>query len=124
MAVVSIGPSAQRDDERSGRIPQQGRTHQAGLYAGNVTGAIILNTAMARVQIKRVLLVGTTLQGTGLIAAGAISRNLWCLIAAYLVVGFSGALMNTSCWMWVSAHVKKNTAAAALQMILFFAFAI
>ncbi len=123
MAVVSIGPLLNGMMNDLGVSLSRGGLISAGLYAGNVTGAIILNTAMARVQIKRVLLVGTTLQGTGLIAAGAISRNLWCLIAAYLVVGFSGALMNTSCWMWVSAHVKKNTAAAALQMILFFAFA-
>ena len=31
--------------------------------------------------------------------------------------------MNATCWMWQSAHMKRNAAAAALQMILFFGLA-
>jgi len=40
---------------------------------------------------------------------------------AYLFIGFAGALMNTTCWIWISAHMVQNRAAAALRMILFFA---
>lgn len=123
MAIVSIGPLLDSMMTDLGVPLSRGGLISAGLYLGNVTGIIILNTTMARVPVKRALLTGTTLQGAGLIAAGAASWNLWSLVAAYLLVGFSGAIMNTTCWMWVSAHVKKNTAAAALQMILFFALA-
>ena len=65
----------------------------------------------------------TVLQGVGLVAAGLVPWNLWSLFAAYLLVGFSGALINTTCWVWVSAHMKQDRAAAALRMILFFALA-
>jgi len=122
-AIVSIGPFLDSMMSDLGVPLSRGGLISAGLYVGNVTGIIVLNTTMARVPAKRALLVGTTLQGAGLIAAGLASWNLWSLVVAYLLVGFSGALMNTTCWMWVSAHVKKNTAAAALQMILFFALA-
>ena len=121
MAIVSIGPLLDSMMGDLGFPLSRGGLVSTGLYIGNVTGIIVLNTLMARVPVRHALLIGTTLQATGLITAGAASWNLWSLVVAYALIGFSGALMNTTCWMWVSAHVKRNTAAAALQMILFFA---
>ena len=123
MAIVSVGPLLNSMMGDLGVPLSRGGLISAGLYLGNVTGIIILNTTMAQVPAQRVLLAATTLQGAGLIAAGAASWNLWSLVLAYVLIGFSGAWMNTTCWMWLSAHMKKNTATHALQMILFFALA-
>ncbi len=123
MAIVSIGPLLDSMMGDLGVPLSRGGLISAGLYIGNVTAIVILNTTMARVPAKRVLLAGTTLQGAGLIVAGSVSWSLWSLVLAYVLIGFSGALMNTTCWMWLSAHIKKNTATSALQMILFFALA-
>jgi len=123
MAIVSIGPLLDSMMGDLGVPLSRGGLISAGLYIGNVTAIVILNTTMARVPAKRVLLAGTTLQGAGLIVVGSVSWSLWSLVLAYVLIGFSGALMNTTCWMWLSAHIKKNTATSALQMILFFALA-
>lgn len=123
MAIVSLGPLLDPMMRDLGVALSKGGLISAGLFLGNVTGVIILNTIMARVPAKRALLSGTTLQGAGLVIAGAASRNLWSLFVAYMLVGFSGALMNATCWIWLSAHMRKNRAASALQMILFFALA-
>jgi fucose permease len=123
MAIVSLGPlldSMMADLE----VPlSKGGLISAGLFLGNVTAIIVLNTALARVPVKRVIQVGTLLQAASLIAAGTVTFHLWSLFVAYLFVGFSGALLNATCWMWQSAHMKKNAAAAALQMIMFFGLA-
>ncbi len=121
MAIVSLGPLLDPMMKDLGVSLSRGGLISAGLYVGNVTAIIIMNTTMARLSTRWTLLAGTALQGTGLIVAGAASWNLWSLFVIYMLVGFSGALMNTTCWMWLSTHVKKNTAASALQMILFFA---
>jgi MFS family permease len=92
----------------------------AGLFVGNVLGIVLCNTNLARVPAKWAVTVGTFLQGIGLVLAGLVSKDLWSLFAAYFVVGASGALVNTTCWIWLAAHMKKNMAASALQMILFF----
>ncbi len=123
MAIVSLGPllnSMMADLD----VPlSRGGLISAGLFLGNVTGIVILNTVMARVPAKRILQAGIVLQGASLIAAGAATFNLWSVLLAYLFVGFSGALLNATCWMWQSAHMKKNAAACALQMIMFFGLA-
>ena len=123
MAIVSLGPLLDPMMRDLGVPLARGGLISAGLFLGNVTGIVVLNTAMARVPAKWALTGGTALQGAGLILAAAVARGLWSLLAIYLLVGFSGALLNATCWMWISAHVKENRAAAALQMILFFALA-
>lgn len=121
MAMVSIGPLLDPIMGDFGMPLSQGGFLSAGLYIGNVSAIVILNTLLAHWPVKRVLLIGTVLQGMALISAGAVSWDLWSLIAAYLFVGFGGALMNTTCWIWISAHMVYDRAAAALRMILFFA---
>ncbi|MBN1628282.1 MAG: MFS transporter [Thermoleophilia bacterium] len=123
MAIVSLGPLLDSMMTDLGVSLSRGGLISAGLFAGNVSGIVILNTVLARVAAKRILLSGTLLQGASLIAAGLATTGLSSLFVAYLFVGFSGALMNATCWMWQSAHMKKNAAAAALQMILFFGLA-
>ena len=123
MAIVSLGPLLDPMMTDLGIPLDQGGLISAGLFLGNVTAIVVLNTALARLSAKRTLVGATVLQGAGLVAAGLVSWNLWSLFVAYLLVGFSGALMNTTCWVWVSAHVKQDRAAAALRMILFFALA-
>ena len=122
VVLVSLGPlldSMMRDLD----IPLRrgGLISAAGLFLGEVVGIVILNTHMAKVPAKWALVAGAALQGAGLIAVGAGSWNLWCFFAAYLFVGLGWALLNTIGWMWVPAHIRKGTAAAALLMILFFA---
>ena len=123
MAIVSLGPLLDSMMADLGVPLSRGGLISAGLFAGNVTGIVVLNTALARVTVKRTLLGGTVLQGCSLIVTGLATRNLWSLFLAYFFVGLSGALMNTTCWMWQAAHMKKNAAASALQMILFFGVA-
>ena len=123
MAIVSLGPLLDPMMTDLGIPLDQGGLISAGLFLGNVAAIVVLNTALARLSAKRVLVGATVLQGVGLVAAGLVPWNLWSLFAAYLLVGFSGALINTTCWVWVSAHMKQDRAAAALRMILFFALA-
>jgi fucose permease len=120
-AMVSIGPLLDPMMREFGVSLSRGGLISAGLYIGNVSAIVILNTVLARWPAKWALFGGTLLQGAALIAAGALSWNLWSLIAAYLFVGFGGALMNTTCWIWITAHMVYDRAAAALRMILFFA---
>jgi MFS transporter, FHS family, glucose/mannose:H+ symporter len=123
MAVVSIGPLLHPMMRDLGIPLSRGGLLSAGLYVGNVSAIVILNTVLARFSAKTVLFSGTLLQAAALALAGATARDLWSLFAAYLFVGFGGALMNTTCWIWLSAHMVHNRAAAALRMILFFALA-
>jgi fucose permease len=121
MAVVSIGPLLDPTMRDFGVGLSGGGLISAGLYVGNVSAIVILNTLLARWRAKWTILGGMVLQGAALITAGAVSWNLWSLIVAYLFIGFGGALMNTTCWIWISAHMVYDRAAAALRMILFFA---
>jgi fucose permease len=123
MAIVSIGPLLHPMMQDLGVPLSRGGLVSAGLFIGNASAIVVLNTALARLRPKTVLLSATLLQAAALATAGAASRGLWSLFAAYLFVGFAGALMNTSCWIWISAHMVQNRAAAALRMILFFALA-
>jgi FHS family glucose/mannose:H+ symporter-like MFS transporter len=120
MAMVSLGPLLDPMMKDLGIPLRNGGLISAALYLGNVSGILILNMLMARVPAKRVLTAGIFLQGVGLVLAGAAAQNLWSLCLAYVVVGFGGALLNTTCWMWLSTHVRENVAAAALLMIMFF----
>ena len=123
MAIVSIGPLLHPMMRDLGVPLSRGGLISAGLFLGNVSGIVVLNTALARFRVRNILLCGTLLQAAALVAAGAASRGLWSLFAAYLFVGFGGALMNTTCWIWISAHMVHDRAAAALRMILFFGVA-
>ncbi len=123
MAIVSLGPLLNPMMTDLGVSLSRGGLISAGLFLGNITGIVVLNTRMARVPVKWALAGGTALQGAGLVTAGLAARNLWSLLVIYLFIGFAGALMNATCWIWISAHMKRNRAAAALQMILFFALA-
>ena len=121
VAMVSLGPlldSMMRDLS----IPlRQGGLISLGFFLGEVIGIVAINTHMAKVPAKWVLVAGATLQGAGLVAAGAVSWNLSSLFVAYLLIGFGWALLNLIGWMWVSARVKQGTAAAVLLLLLFFA---
>jgi FHS family L-fucose permease-like MFS transporter len=123
MAIVSIGPLLHPMMRDLGIPLSRGGLVSAGLFLGNASAVVVLNTVLARLRPKTVLLSATLLQATALAVAGLASRNLWSLFVAYLFVGFAGALMNTTCWIWISAHMVQNRAATALRMILFFALA-
>jgi FHS family glucose/mannose:H+ symporter-like MFS transporter len=121
MAIVSIGPLLHPMMSEFGVPLSRGGLVSAGLFLGNVSAIVILNTGLARLPARAILFSGTLLQAAALVLAGAATRNLWSLFTAYLFIGFGGALMNTTCWIWISAHMRQNRAAAALRMILFFA---
>ena len=123
MAVVSIGPLLHPMMTDLGVPLSRGGLVSAALFVGNASAIVTLNTVLARFRAKTILLSGTLLQAVALVLAGVASRGLWSLLAAYLFVGFGVGLLNVMCWMWVSAHIVHDRAAAALRMILFFAFA-
>ena len=123
MAIVSIGPLLHPMMRDLGVPLSRGGLISAGLFIGNASAIVILNTVLARIPAKTILLSGTLLQAVALAVAGGASRGLWSLFAAYLFVGLGGALMNTTCWIWISAHIVHDRAAGALKMILFFALA-
>jgi fucose permease len=120
MALVSLGPLLDPMMRDLGVPLSKGGLISAGLFLGNVFGITILNMTMSRVPAKWALAGGTALLGAGLLVAGAASRNLWSLSLAFVLVGLAGAFMNATCWMWLAAHIKKDVAASALAMILFF----
>jgi MFS family permease len=120
MALVSLGPLLDPMMRDLGVPLSKGGLISAGLFLGNVFGITILNMTMSRVPAKWALAGGTALLGAGLLVAGAASRNLWSLSLAFVLVGLAGAFMNATCWMWLAAHIRKDVAASALAMILFF----
>jgi MFS family permease len=118
--MASLGPLLDAM-MRDLHIPlSQGGLISMGLFLGQVVGIVVLNTHMAKVPAKRALVAGAALLGAGLVGAGAGSWGLGSLFAAYLAAGIGWALLNTTGWMWVPAHVKKGTASATLLMIFFF----
>lgn len=123
MAIVSVGALLHAMMTDLGVPLDRGGLVSAGLFVGNVSGIVILNTVLARVSAKTILVGGTALQGMSLAGAGLGAFDLWSLFVIYLVIGFSGALMNGTCWMWQAAHMRRNAATAALKMIMFFALA-
>lgn len=123
MAIVSLGPLLDPMMRDLGIPLGRGGLISAGLFLGNVSGVVLLNTVLARLPAKRTLVGAAFLQSIGLVLAGLVSWDLGSLFVAYLFVGLSGALINTTCWMWVSAHMKQDRAGAALRMIMFFALA-
>ncbi len=123
MAVVSIGPLLPSMMTDLGVSLSRGGLVSAALFIGNASAIVTLNTVLARFRAKTILFSGTLIEGAVLAAAGLASRGLWSLFAAYLFVGFGVGLLNVMCWMWVSAHMVYDRAAAALRMILFFAVA-
>jgi MFS family permease len=123
MAIVSLGPLLHPMMSDLAVPLSRGGLISAGLFLGNASAIVLLNTALARFRPKAVLLCATLLQAAALATAGLATRNLWSLIVAFLFVGFAGALMNATCWLWISAHMVQNRAAAALRMIMFFALA-
>lgn len=123
MAIVSLGPLLDPMMTELGIPLSRGGLISAGLFLGNVSAIVVMNTVLARLTMKRTLVGAGLLQGAGLIVAGLVSWNLWSLLVIYVFVGFSGALMNNTCWVWISAHMKRDRAAAALRMIMFFALA-
>jgi len=123
MAIVSIGPLLHPMMNDLGVPLSRGGLVSAGLFIGNASAIVVLNTLLARFQPRTMLLGATLLQAVSLACAGLASRGLWSLFLAYLFIGFAGALLNTTCWIWISAHMVQNRAAAALRMIMFFALA-
>lgn len=121
MAMASLGPLLDPMMTDLHLPLSRGGVISAGFFLGVVIGIVILNAYLARLPIKWTLVGGVALQGAGLVAAGATSGGLWSLASAYLVVGVGGAMLNNSCWIWLSTHAKRNMAESALAMVLFFA---
>jgi fucose permease len=120
IVMVSLGPLLDPIMRDLGIPLSRAGLISAGFFLGNVVGIVLINTNLARVPAKWAIIIGNGLQGIVLMVAGLASWNLWSLSLACLFVGASSALVNTTCWIWLAAHVKKNMAASALQMILFF----
>ena len=78
MAIVSLGPLLDSMMTDLGVSLSRGGLISAGLFAGNVSGIVVLNTVLARVAAKRILLSGTILQGASLIAAGPRRQPIPC----------------------------------------------
>lgn len=119
--MASLGPLLDSIMTDLGISLSRGGIISAGFFCGGVIGILILNSTMARVPAKFVLVAGMIVQGVGLAVAATASWDLWSLSLAFVLVGFGGGLVNTMCWMWLPAHVKQHLAAAALFMIAFFA---
>lgn len=121
MVLISIGPLLD-PMMRDLQIPlSRGGLISLGLFLGEIVGIVFLNTVMARVPVKWGLVGGAIVMGLALVVAGAVSRNLISLLASYIFAGIGWAMVNITGWMWVSAHIRKGTAAATLLIVLFFA---
>jgi FHS family glucose/mannose:H+ symporter-like MFS transporter len=104
------------------RVPlSRGGLISGGLFAGTALGIILLNLTMARIPAKWTHSGGAALMGAALIGGGLAARSLWAVCLAYVVAGLGGALIITTSWMWLSAHIKKNLAGSALALTLYFA---
>ncbi len=123
VVMVSLGPLLDSIMRDLGVPLSQGGLIAASYCVGQVLGILAINTLMARVPAKWILIGGAALQAVGLVAAGLGSWDLWSLFLAYIVVGFAWSLVNAIGWMWIPAHVKIRTASATLIMLMFFAAA-
>lgn len=121
MIMASLGPLLDSMMTDLGIPLSRGGIISAGFFVGGVMSIVVVNTAMARVPAKRMLIFGMLLQGLGLLVAGLVSWDLWSVTLACMLGGFGGNFANTICWMWLPAHVKEHLAAALLLMITFFA---
>jgi MFS family permease len=120
MAMASEGPLLDHMMRDLGVPLDQGGIINGGLFAGTALGIVVLNMTMARVPAKWTLSGGAALLGAAFVAGGAAAQSLWAMSLAFFVAGLGVALMITTCWMWLSAHIKKNMAGSALALILFF----
>jgi FHS family glucose/mannose:H+ symporter-like MFS transporter len=98
----------------------QGGIINGGLFAGTAAGVILVNLTMARLPAKWIITGGSALLGIGLAVGGALAHSLWALFLAFLVAGLAGAFIITTCWLWLSSHIKVHVAASALALTLFF----
>ena len=119
--MASLGPLLDPIMTDLGIPLSRGGIISAGFFVGGVISIVVLNCTMARLPAKRILVFGMLLQGLGLMLAGLVSWDLWSVTLACVLGGFGGNFVNTTCWMWLPAHVKEHLAAAALLMTTFFA---
>lgn len=122
IALASLGPLLNQMMHDLAVPLSRGGLINGGLFVGTTMGVVVFNMTMARAPAKWTLCGGTALLGAGLGLAGGVAHSLGALFLAYFVAGLAGALVITTCWMWLSTHIKTNLAASALAMILFFGF--
>lgn len=99
----------------------QGGLTSVGYAAGMLVGVVALNFALARLPVKWALIGAAWLQTVGLAAAGVLTRGVWSLFAAYVVVGAGCVFLNSLPGMWVTSHVKVGTGRAMVVLLLSFA---
>jgi fucose permease len=94
-----------------------------GFFLGRGLGGVALLMLLARVSIKRVLVMAYVVQAMALAAVGLLSSNLWSFFAMYAVVGIATAMPLSIPGMWVSAHVRSSTERAMTLVVAPFALA-
>ncbi|MBN1319875.1 MAG: MFS transporter [Thermoleophilia bacterium] len=97
MIMASLGPLLDSIMTDLGIPLSRGGIISAGFFVGGVLSIVVLNSAMARVPAKRMLVFGMLLQGLGLVIAGLVSWDLWSVTLACLLGGFGGNFVNTMC---------------------------
>jgi FHS family glucose/mannose:H+ symporter-like MFS transporter len=120
-AMASLGPLLDHMMDDLSIPLSLGGLISGGMFVGFALGIVLLNMTMARMPAKRTLSLGAALLGIAFVAGGAFARSLWSMCLAYLFAGLGAALLVTTSWMWLSAHIKENLAGSALVLTLYFA---
>lgn len=123
MATVSLGPLLDPMMKDLSIPLSQGGLINSTLFIGTALGIVLFNAAQAHLPTKWCFTGATALLGASLILAGTVARNLWAVCIAYSAVGLAAAMILTTGFVWLAAHVKKNMASSVLMLTLFFGLA-
>ena len=115
---VTIGPLLDSILRDIGIPLPRGGIVALAFFMGSVVGLVSLNTLFARVPIKWCLVGAGLLGAAAMAAAGLLSYGLWSLLVAFFFMGFAAVTLGAVPGMWLSAHVKVETARAMTLMMM------
>jgi MFS transporter, FHS family, glucose/mannose:H+ symporter len=92
-----------------------------GFFLGRVCGVLLLNFGLARVPIKRIMVLCAVFLALGSTAAGLLGVGLWPLIVSLFVTGLAGVIPNSISGVWVAAHVRQGLERAMINIGAYFA---
>jgi MFS transporter, FHS family, glucose/mannose:H+ symporter len=115
---VTLGPLLDSILRDLGIPLSRGGIVALAFFLGSVVGLVSLNALLARVPIKWCLVGAGLLEAAAPAAAGLLSHDSWSLLVSFFFMGFSAVILGAVPGMWLSAHVKKETARAMTVMMM------
>lgn len=115
---VTLGPLLDSVMRDLGIPLAQGGVPALVFALGNSVSIVFLNFFLARVTVQRILIGTALLEAAALAACGLLAKGLWSFAAACFFIGFPSVILTAVPGMWVSAHIRRQTAWALNLMML------